>query len=59
MFTDAPEGLARIAVAQLGIDRRIEALEAGKDALPRLEERLGPELTVVRQRSALDLELAR
>lgn len=58
VFTDAPEGLARIAVAQLGIDRRIEALEAGKDALPRLEERLGPDLTIVRQRAALDLELA-
>jgi len=57
VFTDAPEGLARIAVAQLGVDRRIEALETGKDALSRLEERFGPGLTVVRERSALDLEL--
>jgi phosphoglycolate phosphatase-like HAD superfamily hydrolase len=56
VFTDAPEGLARIALAQLGVDRRIEALETGKDALRRLEERLGPDLTVVRERSALDLE---
>jgi phosphoglycolate phosphatase-like HAD superfamily hydrolase len=59
VFTDAPESLARIAVSQLGVDRRIEALEAGENALERLQERLGPELTVVRERSALDLELAR
>jgi phosphoglycolate phosphatase-like HAD superfamily hydrolase len=59
VFTDAPESLARIAVSQLGVDRRIEALEAGENALKRLQERLGPELTVVRERSALDLELAR
>jgi phosphoglycolate phosphatase-like HAD superfamily hydrolase len=59
VFTDAPVGLARIAVAQLGVDRKIEALEAGKDALERLERRLGPDLTVVRERSALDLQLAR
>lgn len=59
VFTDAPEGLARIAVSQLGVDRRIEALEAGENALERLQERLGPELTVVRERSALDLELTR
>ena len=39
VFTDAPEGLARIAVAQLGVDRRIEALEAGDDALERLRAR--------------------
>ena len=59
VFTDAPEPLARIAVAQLGVDRRIEALETGTDALSRLEERFGPELTVVREPSALDLQLAR
>ena len=59
VFTDAPEGLARIAVSQLGVDRRIEALAAGENALERLQERLGPELTIVRERSALGLELAR
>jgi phosphoglycolate phosphatase-like HAD superfamily hydrolase len=59
VFTDAPEGLARIAVAQLGVDRRIEVLEAGDDALERLRERFGPDLAVVRERSALDLQLAR
>ena len=58
VFTDAPEALAHIAVVQLGVDRRLEALETGKDALSRLEERFGSDLTVVRQRSALDLELA-
>ena len=36
VFTDAPEALARIAVAQLGADRRIEALESGAGALERL-----------------------
>ncbi len=36
VFTDAPEPLARIAVAQLGADRRIEALETGAGALERL-----------------------
>jgi phosphoglycolate phosphatase-like HAD superfamily hydrolase len=59
VFTDAPEGLARVAVAQLGVDRRIEALEAGKDALERLRRRFGRDLTVVRERSSLGLELAR
>ena len=58
VFTDAPEALAHIAVVQLGVDRRLEALETGKDALSRLEERFESDLTVVRQRSALDLELA-
>lgn len=59
VFTDAPESLARIALSQLGVDRRIDALETGEDALRRLEERFGPDLTVVRERSALHLELTR
>jgi phosphoglycolate phosphatase-like HAD superfamily hydrolase len=59
VFTDAPEGLARVAVAQLGVEHRIEALEAGEDALERLRARFGPDLAVARERSALDLELAR
>ena len=49
VFTDAPEELARIAVAQLGAARRIEALEAGPGALERLLSRLGPDARVVRQ----------
>ena len=48
VFTDAPEELARIAVAQLGAARRIEALEAGPGALERLLARLGPDARVVR-----------
>jgi phosphoglycolate phosphatase-like HAD superfamily hydrolase len=59
VFTDAPEALARIAVAQLGADRRIEALETGAGALDRLLERLGRDAHVVRERSALPVELAR
>jgi len=59
VFTDAPEALARIAIAQLGADRRIEALETGAGALDRLLERLGPDALVVRERSAFPLELAR
>jgi phosphoglycolate phosphatase-like HAD superfamily hydrolase len=41
VFTDAPVELARIALAQLGAARRIEALEAGPGALERLLARLG------------------
>ena len=48
VFTDAPEALARIALAQLGAERRIEALETGAGALERLHERFGPETPVVR-----------
>jgi phosphoglycolate phosphatase-like HAD superfamily hydrolase len=58
VFTDAPEALARIAVAQLGADRRIEALEAGAGALERLLETLGQEAVVVRERSELPVQLA-
>lgn len=47
-FTDAPEPLARVAAAQLGVARRLEALETGPDAEERLLERLGPEARIVR-----------
>ena len=36
VFTDAPEELARVALAHLGGARRVEALEAGAGALGRL-----------------------
>jgi hypothetical protein len=52
VFTDAPEPLARIVLAQLGADRRIEALETGAGALDRLLARLG-EAEVVRTRDEL------
>lgn len=57
VFTDAPEELARVALDQLGAGRRIEALEAGADALERLLELLGAGTPVVRARGEL-LELA-
>ena len=48
VFTDAPEELARIAVAQLGAARRIEALESEPGSLDRLLAKLGPDARVVR-----------
>ncbi len=55
VFTEAPEELARIAVAHLGAARRIEALEAGPGALERLLARLGPDVRTVRSRDELGL----
>jgi phosphoglycolate phosphatase-like HAD superfamily hydrolase len=57
VFTDAPEPLARIALAQLGAERRIAALETGVGALERLLARLGADAIVVRSRAELE-ELA-
>src|SRR5262245_42374221 len=59
VFTDAPEPMARIAVAQLGADRRIEALETGTGALERLFATLGEDAIVVRDRTSLTVEFAR
>jgi FMN phosphatase YigB (HAD superfamily) len=53
VFTDAPEELARIALAQLGAARRVDALETGDDALERLLARLGKDARVVRTRAEL------
>ena len=58
VFTDAPEPLARIAVAHLGAARRIDALTAGENALERLCGQLGADVLVVRERSALALQFA-
>jgi phosphoglycolate phosphatase-like HAD superfamily hydrolase len=52
-FTDAPEPLANVAVAQLGAARRLEAVVAGEDALPRLLARLGEGAVVVRSPDGL------
>jgi phosphoglycolate phosphatase-like HAD superfamily hydrolase len=52
-FTDAPEPLARVAAAQLGVARRLEALESGPDAVERLLERLGPATRIVRSTAEL------
>lgn len=53
VFTDAPESLARVALSQLGAERRVEALEAGTGALERLVLRLGGDADVVRSRGEL------
>jgi hypothetical protein len=53
VFTDAPEPLARVVLAQLGAERRIAVVEAGAGALERLLERLGPDAVVVRTRDEL------
>ena len=47
-FTDAPEPLARVALAHLGAARRLDALETGAGALDRVLETLGPDTLVVR-----------
>ena len=52
-FTDAPEPLARVAASQLGVARRLEAVEAGEGALERLLARLGPGAAIVRSRAEL------
>jgi phosphoglycolate phosphatase-like HAD superfamily hydrolase len=41
VYTDAPEPLARVALAHLGAERRVEALETGLGAKERLVARLG------------------
>jgi phosphoglycolate phosphatase-like HAD superfamily hydrolase len=53
VFTDAPEELARVALAQLGAARRVQALEAGAGAQERLLARLGPGAEVVSSRDDL------
>jgi phosphoglycolate phosphatase-like HAD superfamily hydrolase len=53
VFTDAPEGLARVALVHLGAARRIEALEAGAGAHQRLLARLGSDAAVVWTRDEL------
>lgn len=52
-FTDAPDELARVALAHLGAARRLEAVEAGAGAEERLVGRLGGDTAVVRTRSEL------
>ena len=53
VFTDAPEPLARVALAQLGATRRVAVLESGTDSLDRVVATLGPGTIVVRTRSDL------
>ncbi len=55
VFTDAPVELARIAVSQLGVARRLTLLEAGAGSLERLEAALGAG-AVLRTRAELVAE---
>jgi phosphoglycolate phosphatase-like HAD superfamily hydrolase len=52
-FTDAPEPLARVALAQVGAARRLDALESGAGALERLRARLGDGVRVVQRADEL------
>lgn len=53
VFTDAPEPLARVALAHLGAARRIDLLETGSGARERLLERLGPDACLAGSRDDL------
>lgn len=53
VFTDAPEELTRVALAQLGAARRVEVVVAGERALERLLDTLGTDTAVVRTRTEL------
>lgn len=53
VYTDAPEGLAQVALAQLGAGRRIDVLETGAGALERLRSAFGPEAAVLADRGEL------
>jgi hypothetical protein len=53
VFTDAPDELARTALAQLGAARRISALETGAGAFERLLEAIGRDAAIVRTRADL------
>ena len=53
VFTDAPEPLARVALAQLGAGRRVTVVEAGSGSLERLLARLGTDTVVIRTHAEL------
>jgi phosphoglycolate phosphatase-like HAD superfamily hydrolase len=53
VFTDAPDELARVALAQLGATQRISAFESGAGALERVLAALGADAQVVRTRDDL------
>lgn len=53
VFTEAPEPLARIALAHVGATRRVTELATGADALQRLRAQLGRDTQVVRSREEL------
>lgn len=53
VFSDAPEPLARLALAQIGAGRRISRLETGASALERLRAGCSSEPVVVASRDEL------
>ena len=52
-FTDAPDELARVALAQLGAARLLDAVECGPGAEGRILERLGTDVVVISSRADL------
>jgi phosphoglycolate phosphatase-like HAD superfamily hydrolase len=53
VYTDAPVALARIALAHLGLGRRVDALEAGAGSFERVRARYGAETRVARSSEEL------
>lgn len=53
VFTDAPDELARVALAHLGAARRVDALETGSGARERVLARLGGEAAIAASREDL------
>lgn len=53
VFTDAPEELARVALAHLGAAQRLEVVEAGAGARERVLERLGAGSRIASSREEL------
>ncbi len=53
VFTDAPEPLARVTLAHLGVARRVDFLETGAGALERLRARFGPGAKVLESADAI------
>ncbi|MGH3134717.1 MAG: HAD family hydrolase [Gaiellaceae bacterium] len=58
VFTDAPEPLARVVLAQLGAARRVAMIETGSDALDRLLARLGAGAGTIVVRTPTELTVA-
>jgi phosphoglycolate phosphatase-like HAD superfamily hydrolase len=54
LFTDAPAELAHVAVAHLGVARRVEVVESGAGALDRLLDRFGSDTAVVHTPAELE-----
>jgi phosphoglycolate phosphatase-like HAD superfamily hydrolase len=53
VFTDAPEELARVALAHLGVSSRVDVLETGVGAGERLVKRMGGDVAIAASRDEL------